>query len=121
MVNLLLIGGGALGMAVALVHGWLSQRRLLPGITGATQTHQRINAAVYHLSTLYWLTGGAALVWVGSMGAPTLQMVVGGAVGFVYASAALANVWATRGRHVGGPLLGVAAALAVAGAIHSAG
>jgi hypothetical protein len=117
----LLIGAGVLGMMVAAVHGYLSQTRILPAITGLTRTQRRINAAVYHLSTLYWAVGGAGLVWAAISLAPGQQALAGAAVGFLYASAALANAWATRGRHPGGPLLGAAAAMAIAGAIFAAG
>ncbi len=117
MSEILLIGAGVLGMLVAAVHGYLSQMRILPAISGLSGTQRRINAAVYHLSTLYWAVGGAALVWAAVRLPPAQQALAGAAVGFLYASGAVANAWATRGRHSGGPLLGAAAALAFAGAI----
>lgn len=110
---LVIAGGG--GILVALMHGYLGQAVVLRPITGVNRTMARVNKAVFQLSTIYWLAVGVLLIatpfWLDPAQRP---LVVWGAV-FVYLSAALANAWATRGRHPGWALLSVTSAIALAG------
>lgn len=112
-VCLVIAGGG--GILVALMHGYLGQTVVLRQITGVNRTLARVNAAVFQLSTFYWLAVGALLIATPFWLAPAQRpLVIWGAV-LVYLSAALANAWATGGRHPGWALLAVVSAFALAG------
>lgn len=116
MNDTFLIAAGIGGMLIAMIHGFFGHSKLLPRVTGLPRTLRKINAAVFQLSTLYWFAGGVALVaapFVLSSGERTL---IAFAVAFMYLTGAAANLWATRGRHMGWPLLVGVAVLALIGA-----
>lgn len=79
-----------------------------------SETTLKLIVALLHFSTAAWLAGGAALVIVSRMGGEA-QLVTGLLVAALYGFAAAANFWATRGRHPGWVLLGLAVAAILAG------
>ncbi|MDX8352604.1 hypothetical protein [Cognatiyoonia sp. IB215182] len=115
MADTILVIAGCGGILIALVHAWLGHTLVLKPIAGLTPTQRSVNAAVFQLSTLYWIGAGLALLsapWL--WGPEGRQIVVLGAV-FIYASAAIANAWATSGRHFGWIGLGLVSVMALAG------
>lgn len=116
MNDIFLIVAGVAGMVIAAIHGHISQTVILARITGPARTARNINTAVYQLSTVYWFVGGAALTLAPFILSPDARTTIAITVAFMYFTGAAANIWATRGRHFGWPLLTVAAILALIGA-----
>ncbi|MEL6683359.1 MAG: hypothetical protein AAFQ09_12065 [Pseudomonadota bacterium] len=115
MEDLFLIFAGAGGILIAFVHGWLGQTLVLRSVDGLSPPLRSVNAAVFQLSTIYWLATGLALLsapWL--WGDEGRHIIVIGAV-FVYSTAAVGNAWATKGRHFGWMALTVVCLLALAG------
>ncbi|MFY9642963.1 MAG: hypothetical protein WCD20_21050 [Rhodomicrobium sp.] len=103
---------GSLGMTIAIVHGYLGETKVVRPLTNLPPSSKRVLHAVMFLSAVYWFLGGAALAlspFAGSGGRWLTALIVA----MVYLTAALANLWATRGRHFGWILLSVAGALAL--------
>jgi hypothetical protein len=112
---------GFIGLAVAIFHGIIVQRRMVaPFAAVARQTGQfsgairRIVPPLLHFSTMVWLLGGLALLATPWM-ALEQRVVVAGMVGAVYLPGVVFNFWATRGRHPGWMLLALAVGLIAAG------
>ncbi|MEZ5841549.1 MAG: hypothetical protein R3D02_14350 [Hyphomicrobiales bacterium] len=116
MEDLVLIGAGAGGVLVALIHGYLGRTAVLPNLAGASASARRVNAAVFQLSTLYWLAGGAVLIAAPFVLSQSQRTLAAGMMAFVYAAAAIGNFWATRGRHPGWMLLAIVTGMALIGA-----
>ncbi len=115
--DMALIAAGTIGSGVAVVHGVLTQRfiaRPLVRMAGKEKMPASIIKmvpALLHFSTLIWLLGGLALIaaalWFGQAARLATVVFVGGS----YVFGTLGNLWATRGRHPGWMLLGVAVVL----------
>ena len=115
MRDALLYSAGFLGMALSLIHGWLGDSKVIHALTAPHRVTQRINRAVFHLSTIYWFVGGVALLLAPLIGEPFRGPIAWAAAG-MYCAGVVANLWATRGRHFGAYALLIVAALAVMGA-----
>jgi len=115
MNDTLLMAAGIGGALVALLHGYLGHKFVLPAFTGGTGPIRRVNHAVFQLSTLYWFVGGGALIASALVLNEGDRAVVVYMVSFLYLSGAVGNFWATRGRHPGWALLLLVAAMAIAG------
>jgi hypothetical protein len=102
---------GGLGMLCAAVHGYLGERKAVRPVKDVPPSAKRVLRAVMFLSAAYWFVAGAVLAASPLLTAHDRELALAIA-GFIYGSAAAANFWATRGRHFGWILLGVAAALA---------
>lgn len=118
-----LVIAGAIGGAVAIIHGVLIQRYLATPLRAqivATHvvraTTARLLTPLLQFSTFAWFLGGLALVaaaiWLRGEGRLSICLLVG----LLYLFGAVANFWATRGRHPGWILMMVALALIIAGA-----
>ncbi len=114
MNDALLYSAGILGIALSLIHGWLGETRVVQGVTAKRQIY-RLNQAVFHLSTLYWLGAGLMLLIAPQLAEPA-RVIVAWSAAFIYGAAAVANAWATNGKHFGGYCLLVVALLAALGA-----
>lgn len=116
-----LVGAGVIGAAVALIHGALVQRLMVTPIDALLGTDaragvtRRLNPALLQFSTFNWFVGGIALIvaalWLDG---PT-RLAVALLVGSSYLYGAVFNLWATRGRHPGWALYGIAVTLIVFG------
>ena len=113
---------GAIGAAVAIVHGRLVQRLLVTPLVSMAGVDRRFSGAtrrlvppLIHFSTVVWFLGGLALMVAGTLAADA-RLAISGLVGATYLFGAIANLWATRGRHPGWMLMAVAVALIAAGA-----
>jgi hypothetical protein len=104
------------GVFIALVHGTLGHRKILSAINDLPPSSWRLNYVVFQLSTLYWMVGGIALLLTPAYLDDSQRHIVVLIVAFFYASGAVANFWATKGRHFGWCLLAIVATLAFFGA-----
>jgi hypothetical protein len=115
-----LILAGAIGSAVAVVHGAITQRLMVvPFRAGAqgrmSRTARRIVPPLLHFSTFNWFLGGLALAAAALWGGTEAKLVTGLLVGSSYLFGAAGNLWASRGRHPGWMLYAVALMLIVYG------
>lgn len=118
MQHVALLLAGMIGGATAIFHGVVTHRlmvrpidRRLVGAPGVSMTIRRIVPPVLHYSTYSWLVGGIALIVVAYSAQPDARRAISLLVGSMFLYGAVANLWATRGRHPGWLLLAVAVAL----------
>ena len=118
MQHIALTLAGLIGGATAIFHGIVTQRlmvnpidRRLSDAAGVSPTIRRIVPPLLHYSTYSWLVGGIALVIAANIAGAETRLWVGLLVGAKFLYAAVANAWATRGRHPGWMLMAVAVAL----------
>jgi hypothetical protein len=118
--DLALTLAGTIGVAVAVVHGVLTER-LMAGPLRAmpppmlSRPARQLVPPLLHFSTYNWLLAGVVLVasalWLG----PQAKLVAGLLAGSSYLFGAAGNLWASRGRHPGWALYAVALGLIVYG------
>lgn len=118
MQNIALSFAGLIGAATAIFHGLLTQRlvvapidRQLAAATGVSPTIRRIVPPLLHFSTYSWLVSGVVLIVVANVASAETRFWISLLVGSAFLYAALANAWATRGRHPGWMLMASAVAL----------
>jgi hypothetical protein len=115
MRDLLLQGAGVLAIAVAIIHGVLGETRVFARATIEPARLRTLIRLVWQAGTVAWIGGGVLLIaspWVASEPARHWIVVT---MAVVFGFAALANAWATRGRHFGWMMLSAVVGLAVAG------
>jgi hypothetical protein len=114
MSDIVLQAGGALAIAVAIVHGVLGETRIFAKARIEPAWVRLMLRLIWQCSTLAWIGCGVLLIAAPYLGATARPWIVGIAVAnFFYAAAA--NAWATRLRHVGWMLMALASGLALAG------
>ena len=118
MQNLALTLAGMIGVATAIVHGILTQRlmvkpieRRLNDAPGVSMTIRRLVPLLLHVSTFSWLLGGIALILAAQIAGAETRLWISLLVGSLYLYAAVANCWATRGRHPGWILMALTVGL----------
>lgn len=116
MKDVMLLVAGGMGMVIALVHGYIGETKVVRPVQATTDTAKRVLQAIMFLSAVYWFFAGLALAAapVYFEGAP--KTAIAYIVASIFASGAIGNFWATRGRHFGWMLLAVACSLALFGA-----
>jgi len=115
MRDLLLHCAGVLTVAVALIHGYLGEAKVFVRATIEPERLRTLIRLVWQASTVAWIGGGVLLIgapWMGSE--PARHWIVVTMAG-VFGFSALANAWATRGRHFGWMALSAVVAMTVAG------
>jgi hypothetical protein len=119
---------GLIGSGTAVVHGVLTQRLMVRPIAASFGAERRISAPIrrlvpllLHFSTVAWFLGGLALIAAAAWFEPDARLATSLFVGSLYLFGALANLWATRGRHPGGWLMVAALVLIILGADKSGG
>jgi hypothetical protein len=115
MSDLLVQAAGVLGIAVALLHGYLGQTQLFAKVPIASRRARRILWVIFHNSVVSWTAVGILLILVPTLGSERARYAIIAASVAIYGSAAIGNAWATRGRHFGWAALSVVIGLAVAG------
>lgn len=114
-----LVAAGAIGGAVAVIHGVLTQRLMVAPMSADGRLPpaiRRLVAALLQFSTYNWLLGGVALVAVAVMAVgPQAKLAVGLLVGSSYLFGMVGNFWGTRGRHPGWALYALSLGLIVFG------
>ena len=121
--DMALVLAGVVGSSVAVFHGILTQRYLVrPLVRMAGEGKKlptpiiRLVPLLLHFSTLVWFLGGLALIAAASWFGPDARLATSLFVGGSYVFGVLGNCWATRGKHPGWMLLGVAVVLIAFGA-----
>jgi hypothetical protein len=116
--DIALIAAGVLGAGVAVAHGFIMQRYMVAPIEQWFGSGAPVNAAskkltpiLLHLTTVYWLAGGLALIAAALWFDQAARTATAGCVAFLYLCAALGNFWGTRGRHPGWMLYAVSLGL----------
>jgi hypothetical protein len=120
--DIALAAAGIIGSSVAIFHGALTQRLMVAPIEVVAKgrlsgTIRRIVPAMLHFSTFNWFVCGLALLAAALTFDPQARLVTGLLVGSSYLYGAVGNLWATRGRHPGWMLYGVAVALMAYGLV----
>jgi len=108
-----LLSAGLVGGLVAVVHGVLTQRLIVRPVQALpagqlSRTIRRLTAALLQFSTFNWLVGGLALAAAAFAPDRDVKLAVGILVGSSYLFGAIGNLWATRARHPGWVLYGIA-------------
>lgn len=115
MRDLLLQFAGLAAVAAALLHGILGETKVFPRVRIEPERLRTLIRLVWQTSTVAWAGGGVLLIaapWMASE--PARHWIIVTLAG-VFAFAAFANAWATRGRHFGWMALSAIVAMAVAG------
>ena len=106
---------GVIGCCVAVFHGILIQRLMVRPLEEFFLADKRTAASVkrlvpllLHFSTISWFLGGVALIAAANWFEQGARLATGLFVGSLYLFGALANLWATRGRHPGWLLMATA-------------
>ena len=116
--NIALLAGGGVGAFVSLMHAVMMDRAVVRPVIRALGTSAKMHAAaralvipLFQYSTFAWLLGGLMLMAAALTMGPEARLALGLLVGASYLYAAVANLWATQGRHPGGWLLLIAIGL----------
>ena len=115
MRDILLQCSGAAAIVVALIHGVLGETKVFTRATIEPPRLRNLIRLVWQAGTVAWIGGGILLIaapWMAS--APARHWIVA-TMAIVFAFAAVANAWATRGRHFGWMAMSAVVALAMAG------
>ena len=127
MHNIFLSLAGLIGAGTAIFHGIVTQKlmvrpidRQLADAPNVSQTIRRIVPPLLHYSTYSWLVGGIALIVAANVEEAQPRLAIGLLVGSMFFYGAVANLWATRGRHPGWLLMALACALIAAGLVTAA-
>lgn len=116
MKDMMLFAAGGLGMVVALVHGYIGETKVVRPVQATSDVAKRVLQAIMFLSAVYWFVAGLVLATAPIYFEGGLKTAVAYIVASIFASGAVANFWATRGRHFGWMLLAAACSLAFIGA-----
>ncbi len=116
MSQILLILAGVLGLAVAAVHGYLGQVRVIAPAKFAGKVQRGMALAIWQFSSLVWAASALAFVHAAVNLAGEARWSVVSLAILPLAYGMIANAWITRGRHFGWVMLALVIALALAGA-----
>ena len=115
MRDLLLQAAGAVAVVGALIHAVIGERRVFTRVQIEPARLRLLIWLVWQAFTLAWIACGVLLFaapWMGSE--PARHWIVAVLVP-VFAFAAFANAFASRGRHFGWMVLGAVVGMALAG------
>jgi hypothetical protein len=115
MRDLLLQAAGIATVAVALIHGILGETKVFARARIEPERLRTLIRLVWQTSTVAWIGGGILLIAAPWMASEPARHWIVITLACVLGFAALANAWATRGRHFGWMALSAAVAMAVAG------
>ena len=115
MRDILLQCSGLAAIAVALIHGVLGETKVFARTTIEPRRLRLLLRLVWQAGTVAWIGGGVLLLAAPAMDSVSARHWIVATLACVFAFAAFANAWATRGRHFGWMALGAVVALAVAG------
>jgi hypothetical protein len=115
MRDILLQCAGIVAIAVALIHGVLGETRVFARAKIEPPRLRTLIRLVWQAGTVAWIGGGVLLIAAPWMASEPARHWIVATMAIVFAFAAFANAWATRGRHFGWMLLSGVVTLAVAG------
>jgi uncharacterized membrane protein SirB2 len=113
--DLLLQCSGLAAIAVALIHGVLGETKVFARATIEPARLRTLIRLVWQAGTVAWIGGGVLLLAAPFMASEPARHWIVATLACVFAFAALANAFATRGRHFGWMALSAVVALALAG------
>lgn len=116
MSQLLLMLAGLLGLAVAAVHSYMGQVRVISTARFAGTVQRRMAQAIWHFSALAWAASALVFLCAALNLAGEARWQVVGLATLPLAYGMVANAWITRGRHFGWVVLALVILLALAGA-----
>ena len=111
-----LMTAGVIGCLVAIVHGIITQKKMVNPILSQTDLPEgirRLLPLLLHFSTICWFFGGVALAVAPYYFSSQVVMTIAVIVGAFYLIGAIGNLWGTRGNHPGWILLAAAVVLIV--------
>ncbi|MBR0783577.1 hypothetical protein [Bradyrhizobium iriomotense] len=115
MRDLLLQCAGVLTIVVAVIHGILGETKVFPRASIEPERLRTLIRLVWQASTVAWIGGGVLLIATPWMGSEPARHWIVVTMACVFGLSAIANAWATRGRHFGWIMLSAVVALAIAG------
>jgi hypothetical protein len=115
MRDLLLQCSGLVAIVVTLIHAVLGETKVFVRASIEPGWARRLIWAVWQAGTVAWIGGGVLLTAAPSMASEPARHWIVTTFALVFASAALANAWATRGKHFGWMAMSAVVVLAVAG------
>ena len=115
MRDLLLQCSGLAAIAAALIHGVLGETRVFARATIQPPRLRTLIRLVWQAGTVAWIGGGVLLIAAPWMASEPARHWIVTTFACVFAFAAFANAWATRGRHFGWMALSAVVGLAIAG------
>ena len=104
-----------LSFAAGRVHGVLGETKVFARTTIQPESLRTLIRLVWQAGTVAWIGGGVLLIAAPSFGSESARHWIVVTIVAVYAFAAAANAWWSRGRGFGWKALGAAVVLAVAG------
>ena len=117
MSQLLLILAAVLGLAVAVVHGYLGEVRLIGPARFAGRVERAMVQAIWHFSALAWATSALVFLYAALRLEGHAQILTVSLACLPLAYGMVCNAWITRGRHFGWAALALVIALAMGGAL----
>jgi hypothetical protein len=115
MRDVLLQCSGVAAIAAAVVHGVIGESKVFPRVTIDPARLRTLFRLVWQAGTVAWIGGGVLLIAAPLMSSEPARHWIVVTLAGVFGFAAMANAWATRGRHFGWVALSSVVALAVAG------
>jgi hypothetical protein len=115
MRDVLLQCSGAAAIAAAVIHGVLGETKVFKRATIEPARLRTLIRLVWQAGTVAWIGGGVLLIAAPLMSSEPARHWIVVTLAGVFGFAAMANAWATRGRHFGWVALSSVVALAVAG------
>ena len=115
MRDLLLQCAGIVTIVVAIIHGVLGETKVFARARIEPERLRTLIRLVWQTSTVAWAGAGVLLIATPWMASEPARHWIVVTLALVLAFAALANAWATRGRHFGWMALSAVVAMAVAG------
>ena len=115
MRDLLLQCSGLAAIVIALIHGMLGETKVFTRASIEPARLRTLIRLVWQAGTVAWIGGGVLLLAAPWMDSNPARHWIVATFAVVFGFAALANAFATRGRHFGWIGMGAVVALAVAG------
>lgn len=115
MRDLALQIAGILAIFVAIVHGAIAELQVFPRTNIASSRTRRLLRMVWQASTVDWICIGGLLVAAPMLGSDSARRCIIAAAVVAYGYAAVGNLIASRGRHIGGYLMGAVVGLSAVG------
>lgn len=115
MRDLLLQCSGFAAVVIALIHGMLGETKVFARASIEPPRLRTLIRLVWQAGTVAWIGGGVLLLAAPWMESNLARHWIVVTLSIVFSFAALANAWATRGRHFGWVGMSAVVALAVAG------
>ena len=115
MRDLALQVAGVLAILVAIGHGATAELLVFPKARIEPQRTRHLLRGIWQASTIDWIGMGVLLIAAPAFGSQAARHWVVAVAVVVYGYAAVGNVVASRGRHIGGWLMSSVIALALIG------